>query len=391
MIRKTWHLFQDLFAYATMGWNRTRMGTRRRGDDYTDDGYRQLATKTARRIHPGGMHLRLDRIIQETDSTRTFRFTRTDGDLPPFCAGQYLNVFVQAGGVLTSRPYSISSAPGEPFVDLTVRLKPGGFVSTHLFEKLEEGDELDSTGPSGWFCHEPLIDGDDLVFLAGGSGITPFMSILRDFANRGTGHRVHLLYGSRTQDDIVFAKALEDLGQKLPDLTVTHVLSEPPADYEGDSGFLDADRIRESVGDLDGRMFYVCGPNVMLDLCRSALDQLDVPLNRVRFELYGPPDDPTQVPGWPSGLAPETRFTVQVEDGKTLEAPAGEPLINSLERNGIVIPAVCRSGECSACRMKVLSGEVFMPPDMGVRESDLRHGYVHACIAYPVSNIHVRL
>jgi len=77
--------------------------------------------------------------------------------------------------------------------------------------------------------------------------------------------------------------------------------------------------------------------------------------------------------------------------GKTLRAPAGEPLMNTLERYGIVVPAVCRSGACSACRMRLLSGRVFQPAHTALRESDREHGYIHACVSYPLEDLRIGL
>jgi ferredoxin len=140
-----------------------------------------------------------------------------------------------------------------------------------------------------------------------------------------------------------------------------------------------------------GKTFYICGPNVMYDFCLAALTELGVPRHKINRELYGPPDDVTQEPGWPEGLSADTMFSVEVEGRETIQAPAGEPLLNSLERYGIVVPAVCRAGECSACRTRLLSGQVFMPAHTGLRESDRQHGYIHACVAYPLTDLQVRL
>ncbi|NOZ00850.1 MAG: 2Fe-2S iron-sulfur cluster binding domain-containing protein [Deltaproteobacteria bacterium] len=391
MIPETAHFVRDLFGYASLGFNRSRLARWGRGDDYTNEKYRELAISTADRIHPRAMNLRVVEIIDETPTTRTLRMQRIDGPLPPFSAGQYVNVFITIDGVVTSRPYSISSAPGVPHLDLTVRAKPGGFVSGHIFHKIAVGDELRTSGPSGWFRYERLIDGDDLVFIAGGSGITPFMGMLRGFAGRNDAPRIHLLYGSRTPEDVIFDKELKKLGPRLRGLKVTHVISEPPKGFSGVTGFLDADRIRKSVGNIEGKMFYLCGPGAMLDLCRAALKDLGVGMHRIRSELYGPPEDVTSIGAWPPNITADRVFQVQVEGRSAFDAAAGEPLINSLERNGVVVPSVCRSGECSACRIRLLAGEVFMPPGTGVREADRSHGYVHACMAYPITDIRIRL
>jgi ferredoxin-NADP reductase len=368
-----------------------------RGTDYTQD--KDTVQRVVSRIHPRRMRLRVVEIIQETATTKTFRFERTDGPLPPFRPGQYVNVFVDVDGVLTSRPYSIASPPGSDTLELTVRDKPGGFVAPYLLNEVQVGDELETTGPAGNFYHEPLIDGDELVFLAGGSGITPFMSIIRDTFQRDRPLKIHLLYGSRVPDDVIYGDGLAELAASHPNFDYVLVISEPPPGYDGLTGFLDANLIREQVGDpstgsgqaLAGKTFYFCGPNVMCDFCLTALEELGVPPHRIRRELYGPPADVAKEPGWPEGLSADTVFSVEVVGQKTIHAPAGEPLLNTLERYGLVVPAVCRSGECSACRIRLLSGRVFMPAHTGLRESDQQHGYIHACVSYPLEDLRIRL
>ncbi len=256
---------------------------------------------------------------------------------------------------------------------------------------MQVGDELETTGPEGNFYHEPLIDGDDLVFLAGGSGITPFMSIIRDTFQRDRPFKIHLLYGSRLPDDVIYNDELSKLASDHPNLSYTLVMSEPPPGYDGLTGFLDANLIREQVGEMTGKTFYICGPNVMYDFCLAALAELGVPPHRIRRELYGPPDDVTKEPGWPEALLAEAVFSVKVVGRETIRAPAGEPLLNSLERYGIVVPAVCRAGECSACRTRLLYGRVFMPAHTGLRESDRERGYIHACVSYPLEDLKIRI
>ena len=381
---------QDVREHIRVSRRRKALRKPGRGVDYTTDRFSKSVKVAVERYHPNQMMLKVVDIREETPSTKTFRFERVDGPLPPFRAGQYVNLFVDVDGVPTSRPYSISSSPGETTLDLTVQQKPGGFVTRYLLNELQIGDELKSTGPKGHFYYEPLIDGKDLVFLAGGSGITPFMSMIRTMVHMDEPPNIRLMYGSRTPEDVIFGGELSALASIESNLKYSLVISEPPEGYRGLHGFLDAKLIQDQVGEVQGKTFYICGPNVMVDFCLGALDELGVPQYRIRRELYGPPDDVTQEPGWPEGLSADEVFEVEVQDHGTIHALAGEPLMNSLERHGIVIRAVCRSGECSACRIRLVSGKVFMPSHTALRESDEDFGYIHACVAYPLQDLKIR-
>ncbi len=382
------NLLEDVASYgrALQGLREDR----RTGTDRGADELRGRQRAFVEALHPPRMHLRVVEILDESRSTRTLRLQREDGPFPPFRPGQYVNVFVEIDGVHTSRPYSISSAPGAPHIDLTVREKPDGFVSPYLVREAAVGDRLASTGPIGHFVHEPLIHGDDLVFLAGGSGITPFMSMLRDLEADGWPRSVTLLVGTRKPSDVIFGKELRAMARGNERLSLAVVVSEPAPSFRGRSGFLDTTRIRKEVGDPAGKTFYVCGPNLMLELCRSALAEIGVPRQRIRTELFGPPDDVRKAPGWPEDLAADAIFEVTA-GGQTFPAPAAEPLIHAMERHGVVVPSECRSGECSACRTRLLDGQVFSPQQARLRHSDRRHGFIHPCMAYPVRDLKIRV
>jgi ferredoxin-NADP reductase len=383
--------FQDFFQYVHLLYRSKGPQWMGGGIDYTREEYRDVVRRVISRIHPGSMRMIVKEEVRETPSSKTFRLVRKDGILPPFRPGQYVNVFLEVDGVRTSRPYSISSPPGGDTLDITVRDKPDGFVAPYLLGRVEAGHELTTTGPLGTFYHEPLIHGTDLVFLAGGSGITPFMSMIRNNRQSGTPLRIHLLYGSRVPDDVIFNDELQELAAGSGWFQLTLVISEPPEGYRGRAGFIDEETIREAVGSVQGKTFYMCGPGPMYGFCRDELSRLGVPKHKVRRELYGPPDDVTRQAGWPPDLKADTIFRVEVEDRGGLAVRAGEPLMNALERSGILLPAECRSGECSACRTRLLSGRVFMPEQAGVRESDRNLGYIHPCVSYPLENLCIRL
>ena len=351
---------------------------------------RGLVHRVIERLHPKRLDLVVSEVREETASAKTLRLVSPRGYLPPFQAGQYINLFVTLAGVRTARPYSIVSSPAQTaYYDITVRRVDEGFVSNYLLDEVKPGDRFESTGPEGQFFYNPLFHGHDLVFIAGGSGITPFMSMIRDVTDRGIDRTIHIIYGSRNPGDIIFGDELADRTSRHRNLTYTPVISEPPPSYKGHTGFITAALMQELVGDIGGKMFYLCGPEEMYRFCLPELAAMNVPGKRIRREVFGPPKDISTEPGWPESLSKDTTVTVALRGGPTLSALRGEPLIVSLERAGIAVPNACRSGECSLCRTKLLSGEVFQPAGVKVRKSDRQFGYIHACMAYPLTDLEI--
>lgn len=363
----------------------------RDGTDYTT-----LRGKTAAAIdtyHPKGMRLVVDQVVTETETTRTFRLRQEDGaPLPPFLAGQYVSLNVQLGSTLTNRAFAISSSPAtREYYDITVRRVPGGQVSNHLIDSLSAGAPLYSSGPTGTFFHNPIFHGDDVVFVAGGSGVAPAMSMIRDIVDRGLGRRFHLVYGSRRPDDVIFANELAQLAAANPNIRVDHVMSELTDGWSGHTGLLTADMLHQILGPLGGRMVYVCGPQALYPYALEQLLSLGHPRRRIRFEANGAPVRPDRRPGWPSDVAREKTVTVRVKGGSSFVTKAGTPLLDALEAQGFPVEAACRSGECSLCRCRVVSGQVFNPEEAHLRKSDGDFGYVHTCVAYPLTDVEIQL
>ncbi len=342
-------------------------------------------------LHPRKIAVRVTDIFQETPSTRTFRLAPLNGYLPPFRPGQYVNWEVTIGNVRTGRGFSISSpAHQRGFYDLTVKRMEPGFVSGHLLDTVRVGDKFSISGPAGSFYHEPLTDGKELVFIAGGSGATPFRSIIREVTERGLDMSIWLIYGTRTADDVIFGQEFTAIAGRHKNVRYELVVSEPEPGYRGTSGFITGDVIKKCVGDVKGKTFYLCGPEVMYTFVEAELTKLGVPGRRIKSEASGPPVDVTKEPGWPAEVRTDALFRVTVNGKDTIQARAGEPLMIALERAGLVIPSQCRSGECSLCRTKVEKGRTFMPDRVPVREADRWFDYVHSCMAYPLSDLEIR-
>jgi ferredoxin-NADP reductase len=345
------------------------------------------------RLHPHRISLEVTAVIAETPTTTTLRMESTGPDLPSFLAGQYINLLVELDGTRTSRPYAISSGPTERgHYDLTVREAVRGFVSPYLTRHVKVGDRFQSTGPMGEFSHNPLFHGDRLMFLAGGSGVAAARSMMRDITARGRAVRLHLVYGSTDPNDIIFRGELDDLAQAHDNIEITHVISAPDSGWAGRTGFITRSLIAELAGPYLHRItYYLCGPPAMYDFCLDALHKLDIARRRVRYEANGPPAAPQRLHDWPDQLDPATTVVVSVKGRAEFTAPCGEPLLNSLERAGYQLEAGCRSGHCSLCRVKILSGTIVNGPDAHIRRSDQWTGHTHSCTAFPVSDVELQL
>jgi len=360
------------------------------GEDFRHE--KGAVTAYLERLHPQRLFLKVSRIRVETPSTKTFRMVSVDGVLPPFQAGQYIALHVEAGGIRTNRPLSIASPPNQGgYYDLTVKRVPGGLVSNHLLDNLKAGDCLTSSGPDGCFVYNPVLHGKRLVFIAGGSGITPFMSMIRETCDRGLDRQITLIYGNRSEDDIIYHDELTSLADHQPDFTYVPVIEQPGPGYTGETGFMTGDLITRAAGGLADAMLYLCGPSAMYDFCLGELQALQIPPRRFRRELFGPPVNVSQCFGWPADIAEDDSFAVSVVDGPTIDARAGTPLLTSFEQAGLAPPSQCRSGECSMCRVRIMKGNVFQPSGVPLRQSDQDQGYVHCCVSYPLGNLEVLL
>ena len=363
---------------------------RKAGEKYTAEKF--FPDPFINRLHPDRLNLQVADINGETISTKTFRLISKNGDLPPFQAGQYISLFLEVEGIQTSRPYSISSPPHlRDYYEITVRRVENGLVSNFLMDDLVVGNDLVSSGPAGYFYFNPLIHAKNMICFAGGSGITPFMSMIREIVECGLDRSLTLFYGNKTTDDIIFHEALGRISEQFANIIYVPVIEDPSDDYSGACGLMTAELIKAVVDDLSGKSFFICGPQGMYDFCLPELEGLGIARRKIRQEMYGAPLNIWQDPGWPREVNPDRVFSVQVKNGKQLKARAGDPLLVSLENAGAVVPSLCRSGECSMCRLKILSGKVFQPAGVPVRKSDRQFGYVHSCAAYPVSDLEILL
>jgi ferredoxin-NADP reductase len=328
------------------------------------------------------------------------------GPLPPFQPGQYLTFAMQVGdgspsGASGSRSltrcYSLSDRPDLAGYRITVKRAlspadrpelPPGASSSHLHDRVHEGDVLRVKAPAGHFFIDPDV-GVPAVFVAGGIGITPMMSMLRWCVAEQPERPVHLFYGVRSSADHAFKPVLEDLARAHPRFRLHVVYSNPGAgdvlgqDYQH-AGRIDLALLRSSLP--HGRhQFYVCGPPPMMQSLVPALREWGVLEHDVHFEAFGPATvrpvaSATNEPSSAAQVSIDVRFS---RSGRTLVWDGQDAnLLDFMERHDVAVDSGCRSGSCGSCETRLVSGTVVYAekPD-----HDMAKGHCLLCVGKPQS------
>ena len=359
-------------------------------------------SEMAHRMHPEELRLVVGLVRDETDTVRTYRLLNEDGSaLPVFQPGQYLSVKLVMNGSAVSRAYTISSTPYEAegiggYYEITVRRKPGGLVSGAIWDAWTQGILVTATGPHGDFCISPLRDTKDIVAIAGGTGITPFVSMMKQFEKEEPDISLTLLYGCKNTSDVLFEKEIGDMISRAPERFRRVNTYEDTAGAPGlCEGFIDAAFIRQHITDIENKTFLICGPAVMYDFLKNEFAKIGtLERKQTRYEVSGMPDDVTRYQGFPASARGKTIRLKVIAGGEAHEtaALATEPVLTAVEKAGLLIDSRCRSGECGICRSRLVSGDVFILPDNdGRREADKDLGYIHPCATYPLSDVTIMI
>ena len=348
----------------------------------------------AKKLHPDYQRLVIDEVIpHEGAKAKTFVFRRADGEaFPYFRAGQYLSLKLPLEGSFVTRAYSLCSSPKDALkgrAAITVRSNPGGFAADKLLAALKPGDEVIASDPQGFFYYEDLRDAKHVVGLAGGSGITPFLSMAYALRDGAEDFELTLLYGSRDEESILFRKELDEVVAACPKFRVVHVLSdEEKAGYE--HGFITAELIKKYAPADAEYSVFLCGPEGMYRFLKPEIEKLALPERLFRRKMIDVTKTPWELDGYPQQCRDKI-FNLTMRQGDReykLSASANETVLTAIERAGIKAPSRCRSGECGWCRSRMLEGSVFIPQENELRRwADKEYGYIHPCSSFPTSDI----
>jgi ring-1,2-phenylacetyl-CoA epoxidase subunit PaaE len=345
-------------------------------------------------FHP----LKVAEIVPETAEANSIRF-----EIPPdlrdafaFRAGQHLTLRAVIGGEEVRRNYSLCTAPAEQDWMVTVKRIAGGLFSNWVGDQLKPGETLEVMVPHGSFTTEfDETNRRHLVGIAGGSGITPVMSLIKALLREEPQSRFTLLYGNRDSSSVIFLETLAALKDKdLGRLEIYHFLDQEEQDIELFNGMLDRARCEDAIGHLvpdaaevDG--WFICGPGPMMDAAEGALLDRGVPKDRIHIERFTADRPPDAVSREIAELQTKAEgVTVAVTlDGRTRRVPftAGN-ILDSARAAGLPAPFACKAGVCATCRAKVTKGKVEMAARYGLTDEEVATGYVLTCQSVPLGD-----
>jgi ferredoxin-NADP reductase len=343
-------------------------------------------------------------VREETHDVRSFVLRPLQPRCFRYRPGQFITLSLDIDGETVNRCYTLCSSPTRPdTLTITVKRVPGGRVSNWLHEYMRPGSRLSANGPAGSFCFPPgpvQVPARGQLYLSGGSGITPLMSMSRAWADLGLDADVQFIHAARTPQDIVFADELGLLARQLPRWRATLVCEgrgSTPS-YGGLLGRLGLPQLRGQVPDFLEREVWCCGPGPFMAAVRAMLAEAGFDMARYHEESFS-----FESPSTASGVAVEApagissampaghearRFAITLRSrGERFECSAEETVLKAAQRAGIRWPFSCASGICGTCRTRRIAGEIAMNQGGGLRPREVAQGWMLPCCSKPLSDL----
>lgn len=364
--------------------------------------YSDNATALAKALHPKRQYLTVAEVKELSADCKSFTLvpdeSRGTKALAYFGAGKYLTVFETIEGMPVTRAYSISSSPKDSLAGkyvLTIKLVEGGLMSHYIFDTWQVGSKVEVSAPSGNFEYQPIRDAQKVICIAGGSGITPFLSMANAIADGDEDFEMTLLYGSRNYENILFKAELDELAKKCDKIKVVHVLSDADIKVKkaDEKGFITAELIKKYAPENENYSVFVCGSQQMYEFVDKEIAKLELPRKFIRHEMFGEFHNPQTQADYPQGIPENVRITVTVQD-KTyiIKGKSTDSVMQIIEQSGIAVPARCRSGECGFCHAHLLSGKVYVPKHLEYRRlADYKFNCFHPCCSFPLTDLEINV
>jgi glycine betaine catabolism B len=340
------------------------------------------------------------RQVQEiTHDVKTFLFEPAEPALFHHEPGQFVTLKLQIDGRPVDRCYTIATPPTRPrLLGITVKRQPGGLVSNWLHDTMAPGARIAAEGPFGVFtvAHHPSAK---YLFLSGGSGITPVMSMTRTLHDLGSDADVVFVHSARTPADIIFRRELDAMAAVAPNLRVVPVCEAdaPREPWGGLRGFLTAGMLELVAPDLHERVVFCCGPAPYMAAVRRMLVDGGFDMGNYHEESFsfedlavgelsvdGAPDVVTEV----GGAATTRTYTVEfARSGRSFPCGEDEFVLDAAFAAGLAPPSSCGQGMCGTCKTTMVSGSVDMQHNGGIRPREVTLNKVLICCSKPLSDL----
>lgn len=341
-------------------------------------------------------------VLDITHDVRTFLFEPDRPALFQYEPGQFVTLALQIEGRPVNRCYTISTPPTRPhLLGITVKRQPGGLVSNWLHDTMAPGRRISADGPFGVFTpvRHPAAK---YLFLSGGSGITPVMSMTRTLYDLGSDADVVFVHSARTPSDIIFRRELEAMASMLPSLRVVPVCERdaPREPWGGLRGFLSAGMMQLLAPDLAERVVFCCGPAPYMAAVRRILDDAGFDMRNYHEESFSFEEltKPSPAPAdtvdaftdapLPGSASTARTYTVEfARSGRTFTCAEDENVLDAAFAAGLAPPSSCGQGMCGTCKTTMISGAVDMQHMGGIRPREIARNKVLICCSKPLSDL----
>jgi ferredoxin-NADP reductase len=336
-------------------------------------------------------------VIPETHDVRTFVFEPASPRRFAYRPGQFLTFEFPVGEERMNRCYTISSSPMRPHaVSITVKRVPNGPVSNWLHDHCSPGTAVTAVGPMGEFSclNAPA---PKYLFLSGGSGITPLMSMSRAFADLGRRVDIVFVHAARTPADIVFRDELDLIARRVPGFRVAYIAEGAGSErgWPGPLGRISAQYLELVAPDLRERSVWCCGPAPFMSAARSILAAFGHDPRLYQEESFDFATLAVEQPslGAEAVEAAAVAASVPVYSvtftklGRTVEVRGDQFILAAARAQGARLPSSCTKGLCGACKSKLVSGTVDMNHNGGIRKKEIEQGLFLPCCSKPTSDL----